>query len=108
MSKTATRLTGSGTFCLSSFGCDSKFNRRGKPQVLVHVSTYQGNPFWYSGFVNSPQPFLFQWSQPLGALGPCGIQKSENEAPLVLTEGAAQNPMGPASVSKLGPDSGHS
>ena len=26
-------------------GCGSKLNRAGKPQVLVHVSTYQGNPF---------------------------------------------------------------
>ena len=24
-------------------GCGSKLNRRGKPQVLVHVSTYQGS-----------------------------------------------------------------
>ena len=28
------------------YGCGSKSNRRGKPQVLAHVSTYQGNPFW--------------------------------------------------------------
>ena len=27
-------------------------DRRGKPQVLVHVSTYQGNPFWNSGFLS--------------------------------------------------------
>ena len=26
-----------------SYGCGSKLNRRGKPQVLVHVSTYQGS-----------------------------------------------------------------
>ena len=26
-------------------GCGSKLTRRGKPQVLVHVSTSQGNPF---------------------------------------------------------------
>ena len=25
------------------FGCGSKFNRRGRPQVLVHVSAYQGS-----------------------------------------------------------------
>ena len=32
----------------------SKLNdRRGKPQVLVHVSTYRlGNPFWNSGFLS--------------------------------------------------------
>ena len=35
-----------------SCGCGSKLNRRGKPQVLVHVSTYQGNPFWNSGFLS--------------------------------------------------------
>ena len=35
-----------------SYGCGSKFNRRGKPQVLVHDSTYQGNPFWNSGFLS--------------------------------------------------------
>ena len=33
------------------FGCGSKL-RRGTPQVLVHVSTYQGSPFWNSGFLN--------------------------------------------------------
>ena len=26
-----------------TFGCGSKLNRRGKPQVLVHISTYQGS-----------------------------------------------------------------
>ena len=32
-------------------GCGSKLNdRRGKPRVLAHVSTYQGNPFWYFPF----------------------------------------------------------
>ena len=25
------------------YGCGSKLNRRGKPQVVVHVSTYQGS-----------------------------------------------------------------
>ena len=29
-----------------------KINRRGKPQVLVHVSTYQGKPFWVPVFSN--------------------------------------------------------
>ena len=33
-----------------SNGC----GRRGKPQVLVHVSTYQGTPFWNRFF--EPQP----------------------------------------------------
>ena len=31
----------SGT--LFSFGCASKLKRRGKPQILGHVSTYQGS-----------------------------------------------------------------
>ena len=35
-----------GIFLIRSYGCGSKLNRRGNPQVLVHVSTYQGNPFW--------------------------------------------------------------
>ena len=33
------------------YGCGAKLNRRGKPQVLVHVSTYQGSilvPFFWS------------------------------------------------------------
>ena len=35
-------------FAQGPFGCGSKLNdRRGKPQVVVHVSTYQGKPFWY-------------------------------------------------------------
>ena len=34
-----------------------KLDRRGKPQVLAHVSTYQGNPLEFSRlFFNSPQP----------------------------------------------------
>ena len=37
--------------CKFLHGCGSKLNR-GKPQVLVHVSTYQGNPFWNSGFLS--------------------------------------------------------
>ena len=37
---------------LPEYGCGSKLNRRGKPQVLVHVSTYRGNPFWNSGFLS--------------------------------------------------------
>ena len=39
-----------GTGCLwlpnlleQTFGCGSSLNRRGKPQVLVHVSTYQAS-----------------------------------------------------------------
>ena len=46
-----------GTSCgcdavsMMTHGCGSKLNRRGKPQVLVHVSTYQGTPFWNSGFL---------------------------------------------------------
>ena len=35
-----------------TYGCRSKLNRRGKPQVLVYVSTYKGNPFWISGFLS--------------------------------------------------------
>ena len=35
-------------------GCDSKLTRRGKPQVLFHVST-QGNPFGYSGVLSHCQ-----------------------------------------------------
>ena len=31
-------------------GCGSKLNRRGKPQILVHVSTHHGNPCWNSDF----------------------------------------------------------
>ena len=37
-------LDGSNWVCL-------KIKQEGKPQVLVHVSTYQGNPFWDSGFL---------------------------------------------------------
>ena len=33
-------------------GVASKLTRRGKPQVLIHVSTYQGNPFWNAGFLS--------------------------------------------------------
>ena len=33
----------------------SKLNRRGKPQVLDHVSTYQGKPFRHRFF--EPRPF---------------------------------------------------
>ena len=35
---------------VSSHGCGSTVIRRGKPQVLVHVSTQQGNPFWHRFF----------------------------------------------------------
>ena len=34
--------------------------RGGKPQVLVHVSTYQGNPFWNSGFLSHSQMGRFR------------------------------------------------
>ena len=34
------------------YGCGSKLHRRSKLQVLVHVSTYQGNPLWNSGFLS--------------------------------------------------------
>ena len=34
------------------FECGSTLNRRGKPLVLVHVCTYQGHPFWNSGFLS--------------------------------------------------------
>ena len=53
-------------FQILSFGSGSKSNRRGKPQVLVHVSTYQGNPFWYWFF--EPQPFGYEST--LGFGGP--------------------------------------
>ena len=36
-------------------GCGSKFNDRSKRQVLVHVSTYQGKPFWNSVFLSHSQ-----------------------------------------------------
>ena len=47
-------------------GRGSKLTRR-VTQVLVHVSTYQGNPFWNSGFLShsqmpqdaDPRRFLF-------------------------------------------------
>ena len=35
----------------------------GKPQVLVHGSTYQGKPFWYRFFKAAA------FSQPLGSIG---------------------------------------
>ena len=38
------------------YGCGSNLSRRGKPQVLVHVSTSQGNPCWISGFFGLPLP----------------------------------------------------
>ena len=44
-----------GCAYMYTYGCGSKSNRRGKPQVLVHVTTYQINPFWYR-FVE-PQPY---------------------------------------------------
>ena len=42
-------------------GCGSKLkDRRGKPQVLVHVSTFRsGNPFWDRSF--EPQPNIDGW-----------------------------------------------
>ena len=42
-------------WCHLQNGYGSKLTRRGKPQVLVHVSTYQGNPFWNSGFLSHSQ-----------------------------------------------------
>ena len=39
-----------------------RLNRRGKPRVLVHVSTYQGNPFWYRFFEPHPYGLLFGFS----------------------------------------------
>ena len=64
---------------LFRLGRGSKFNRRGKPQVLVHVSTNQGNPFWNSGWVPfwisgfltvthigaEARNLLFQWCVPV-------------------------------------------
>ena len=39
---------------VSRVGCGSKLTNRG-PQILVHVSTYQGKPFW--GYpIFDPQP----------------------------------------------------
>ena len=40
---------------LQSFGCGSKLKGRGKPQVVVHVSTYQGSILEIRFF--EPQPF---------------------------------------------------
>ena len=48
-------------------GCGSKLSRRGKPQVLVHVSTYQGNPFWNSGFF---EPHPMQTTRPFSGGDP--------------------------------------
>ena len=39
-----------------SHGCGSKLNRRGKPQVFVHVSTYQGSILEFRFF--EPQPHV--------------------------------------------------
>ena len=39
-------------------GCGSKLERRGKPQVLVHVSTYQGSILEFQFF--EPLPNLFR------------------------------------------------
>ena len=46
--------------------CAAQNETRGvtKPQVLVHVSTYQGNPFWNSGFLE-PQPYVSPSPRPL-------------------------------------------
>ena len=44
---------------VNTSGCGSKLNRRGKPQVLAHVSAYQGNPFWYRLFEPQPSPKLW-------------------------------------------------
>ena len=41
----------------STYGCGSTLTRRGKPQVLVQVSTYQGKPFWISlALLTAPTP----------------------------------------------------
>ena len=52
-------------------GCGSKLNRRGKPQVLVHVSTYQGNPFWNSGILSHSRMSNYPLADypPLGEFG---------------------------------------
>ena len=44
-------------------GCGSNLDRRGKPQVLVHVSTYLGNPCWYRFF--EPHVAAFRGQGPL-------------------------------------------
>ena len=46
-----------GLWGAAFFGCGSELNRRGKPQVLDHVSTYQGFILEYRFF--EPQPFVF-------------------------------------------------
>ena len=51
-----TEARATGLKCHFSHGCGSILNRRGKPQVLVHVSTSQV-PFWYRFF--EPLPHLF-------------------------------------------------
>ena len=38
---------------IGSYGCGSRLNRRGEPQVLVRVSTYQGNPFLHRCFFSA-------------------------------------------------------
>ena len=44
-------------------GVDQILNdRRGKPQVLVHVSTYQGNPFWNSGCLSHSHMWQHRFS----------------------------------------------
>ena len=40
-------------FFLQPFGCGSKLNRRGKPQVLVPMFPLTRVPFWNSGFLSS-------------------------------------------------------
>ena len=49
---------------VSQYGCGSKSSSRGKPRVLVHVSTYQGNPFWNSGFLSHCHMELFPLAWP--------------------------------------------
>ena len=45
----------------------------GKPQVLVHGSTYQGNPFWYRFF--EPQPFHLTTSKQQQKPGSAHVQR---------------------------------
>ena len=73
------RILGVKPLAAQGFGCGSKFNGRGKPQVLVHVSTCQGKPFWNSGFWShshlSWTTMGFQGTMlKAKALGLCGFQ----------------------------------
>ena len=59
------------------FGCGSKLSRRGKPQILVHVSTYQGS-ISVPVFVE-PRPFVQQG----GRFTSSGLRGPRREAVLV-------------------------